>query len=121
MSVSVPPPRTSHRWALAPRPKPADTSSSTAELDRDLPALSGADSTAIYCQTKFVQLLAAHWWRRQLTGQCTVVAVSPGLIPNTGLGRQMGTSMNMTDAKPVEEGMFSSAPGCGVWVGTGLC
>ncbi|TPX11740.1 uncharacterized protein E0L32_007477 [Thyridium curvatum] len=47
----------------------------------------GADTNMqqIYCTTKFIQLLSAHWWRRQLSGSCEVVAVSPGLVPDTGL------------------------------------
>ena len=75
-------------------------------LDKDLKAGSGADSRTIYSETKFVQLLGAHWWRRQLQGQCTVVAVSPGLIPGTGIGRGAGMklTMDMPDAKTVPEG-----------------
>lgn len=65
---------------------------------------------SVYSATKFIQLLGAHWWRRQLQGKCHVVAVSPGLIPGTGLPR--GTSMVFSndhpDAKSIPEGMFTS-------------
>ncbi|KAH8901937.1 NAD(P)-binding protein [Coniochaeta sp. PMI_546] len=75
-------------------------------LDKDLRAGSGAEPFTLYGETKFVQLLGAHWWRRQLAGSCTVVAVSPGLIPGTGLGRGSGIqlTMDMPDAKPVSQG-----------------
>ena len=76
-------------------------------LDADLKDGSGVGGQAIYSKTKFVQLLGAHWWRRQLKGTgCEVVAVSPGLIPNTGIGRGSGMklSMDMPDAKTVDEG-----------------
>lgn len=75
-------------------------------MEKELKAGSGAEPRATYSQSKFVQLLGAHWWRRQLAGQCDVVAVSPGLIPNTGLGRSTGfkLSMDMPDAKTVPEG-----------------
>lgn len=68
---------------------------------------SGADFMNVYCATKFVQLLGAHWWRRELAGKCDVVACSPGLIPGTGLGRDSGMklTMDMPDAKPVTTGM----------------
>ncbi|KAK4039055.1 WW domain-containing oxidoreductase [Parachaetomium inaequale] len=82
----------------------------TESLEKDLQAGSGVDSFTTYCQTKFVQLLGAHWWRRQLQGQVTVVAVSPGLIPGTGLVRGSGLtfpSMNHPDAKSVAEGAQS--------------
>lgn len=79
------------------------------ELDTDLKDASGVGARKIYIDTKFVQLLGAHWWRRQLTGSCEVVAVSPGLIPGTGLGRYSGMtlSMDMPDAKPINEGASS--------------
>jgi hypothetical protein len=79
-----------------------------ASLDKDLKAGSGVDIQMTYSQTKFVQLLGAHWWRRQLKGQCIVVAVSPGLIPGTGLTRGMNVklTMDMPDAKPLDEGEF---------------
>ncbi|KAK5995469.1 hypothetical protein PT974_03877 [Cladobotryum mycophilum] len=73
-------------------------------LEGILKAGSGEGIHSIYGASKFVQLLGAHWWRRELTGKCDVVAVSPGLVPNTGLGNQMNLSMTMTDAKPTEEG-----------------
>ncbi|KAI0457210.1 hypothetical protein F5B21DRAFT_464741 [Xylaria acuta] len=64
---------------------------------------------SVYSATKFIQLLGAHWWRRQLQGTCQVVAVSPGLIPHTGLGR--GSNMKLPDhipeAKSVPEGAQS--------------
>ncbi|KAI1341916.1 hypothetical protein F5Y15DRAFT_351486 [Xylariaceae sp. FL0016] len=64
---------------------------------------------AVYGVTKFIQLLSAHWWRRELRDTCKVVAVSPGLIPGTGIGRGSGWKivLNLTDAKSVPEGAQS--------------
>ncbi|UKZ67562.1 uncharacterized protein TrAtP1_008717 [Trichoderma atroviride] len=78
-------------------------------LDEMLKGGSGADFMNVYSATKFVQLLGAHWWRRELAGQCDVVACSPGLIPGTGLGRNSGLqlTMDMADAKPVATGAQS--------------
>jgi NAD(P)-dependent dehydrogenase (short-subunit alcohol dehydrogenase family) len=78
-----------------------------AAMDNDLKGGSGVSGATIYCQAKFAQLLGAHWWRRQLLGQCEVVAVSPGLIPNTGLLRGFEPHIPaaaMADAKSVPEG-----------------
>ncbi|KAJ2996296.1 hypothetical protein NUW58_g1021 [Xylaria curta] len=62
----------------------------------------------VYSATKFIQLLSTHWWRRQLPG-CVVVAVSPGLIPDTGLTRGSDIKIpdNLPDAKSVPEGAQS--------------
>ncbi|KAJ7132321.1 hypothetical protein C8R44DRAFT_902493 [Mycena epipterygia] len=74
-------------------------------IESDLKAGAGTDVRKVYGETKFVQLLAAHWWRRQLQGSCHVVAVSPGLVPNTGITRHSDVqlSMEMPDAKTVSE------------------
>lgn len=76
-------------------------------LDTQLLADSGTEDQTIYPDSKFVQLLGAHWWRRQLP-ECRVVAVSPGLIPQTGIARHgsMKLTMDMPDAKTVPEGRF---------------
>ncbi|KUI56278.1 Retinol dehydrogenase 13 [Cytospora mali] len=78
------------------------------EFDKTFLAGSGLGPIDTYSVTKFVQLLGAHWWRRQLP-QCDVVAVSPGLIPQTGLPRHGAMPMNasMPDAKSVPEGAQS--------------
>ncbi|KAG5982307.1 hypothetical protein E4U55_002079 [Claviceps digitariae] len=67
------------------------------------------DGYPVYACTKFIQLLGAHWWRRQLQGQCDVVAVSPGLVPKTGLGRNGGLKIqtDAPDAKTVAQGAAS--------------
>ncbi|KAI1179940.1 NAD(P)-binding protein [Nemania sp. FL0916] len=64
--------------------------------------------TAVYSSTKFIQLLSAHWWRRQFKDAC-LVAVSPGLIPATGLSRGSDFILptDHPDAKSVPEGAQS--------------
>lgn len=81
-------------------------------LDKDVLGGSGTNGRVIYAETKFIQLLGAHWWRRQLTGQCDVVAVSPGLIPSTGIDRNKDLTLptNSPDAKTIPEGTLSSTP-----------
>lgn len=79
-------------------------------LAKDLKAQSGAAFQPTYCNSKFAQLLTAHWWRGQLSGQCDVVAVSPGLIPDTGLARDIDFNikdLNLPDAKDVPTGARS--------------
>lgn len=91
-------------------PREALVNSFAAVLDKHLLANSGEGDQTIYSESKFVQLLGAHWWRRQLKGSCDVVAVSPGLIPQTGIARHgsVKLSMDMPDAKSVPEGELSS-------------
>ncbi|KPM40289.1 hypothetical protein AK830_g6278 [Neonectria ditissima] len=81
----------------------------TSVLDKELLGGSGVSGMSTYPQTKFTQLLGAHWWRRQLAGTNEIVAVSPGLIPNTGIGRGSGMKLtvDMPDAKSVPEGAQS--------------
>ena len=75
-------------------------------IESQMKAGSGADGFSTYSNTKFAQLLGAHWWRRRLAGNCNVVAVSPGLIPDTGIFRGHGIRLptDAPDAKPVTEG-----------------
>ncbi|KAG6139252.1 hypothetical protein E4U12_007568 [Claviceps purpurea] len=49
---------------------------------------SRANGFAVYNCTKFIQLIGAHWWCRQLQGHCHVVVASPGRVYGTGLGRE---------------------------------
>ncbi|KAF8176844.1 hypothetical protein K438DRAFT_1846241 [Mycena galopus ATCC 62051] len=58
-------------------------------LEMTLKVSSGAVVMTVYPASKLAALFGMHWWRCQLTGQCTVIAVSPGLIPDMGLGRGM--------------------------------
>ncbi|TGJ86039.1 hypothetical protein E0Z10_g2697 [Xylaria hypoxylon] len=79
-------------------------------LDIDLKAESGAGAFVVYSASKFAQLLSAQWWRRRLGNSARVVAVSPGLVPRTGLGRHLNIKVDpnsLPDAKPVEEGAKS--------------
>ncbi|KAF7561161.1 hypothetical protein G7046_g2982 [Stylonectria norvegica] len=78
-------------------------------IEKDLTAGSDTAWFTTYCESKFVQLLGAHWWRRELAASNRVVAVSPGLIPGTGLGRHVGMKIgtDMPDAKSVPEGAQS--------------
>ncbi|OGM46559.1 short-chain dehydrogenase/reductase [Aspergillus bombycis] len=74
-----------------------------ATLDVDLKANSNAGIRTVYSASKFVQLLGALSWRRELPS-CTIIAVSPGLIPSTKLATDLGLSMDMPDAKTIPEG-----------------
>ncbi|KAK4466571.1 WW domain-containing oxidoreductase [Cladorrhinum samala] len=76
-------------------------------LDRELLPNPGTTGLEMYARSKFVQLLSVHWWRRQLAGAgCKVLAVSPGLVPDTKIweGSGIKVSMDMPDAKTVSEG-----------------
>lgn len=76
------------------------------KLDNDLKGGAGAGGMTVYPQTKFAQFLSAQWWRRELSGSNTVVAVSPGMIPGSGLFRGSGQAppTNSPDAKSVPQG-----------------
>ncbi|KAG5973387.1 hypothetical protein E4U58_005212 [Claviceps cyperi] len=65
----------------------------TGTIEDYIKAGSVTDGLTVYTYTKFLQLLGAHWWSRQLQDQCRVVAVSPDMIPHTGLGREAGFSV----------------------------
>lgn len=91
------------------------------KLDHDVKGGTGTNEEELYSETKFIQLLNAHYWRRQLNGSCDVVAVSPGLIPGTGMLRHsnLRITMDMPDAKPISVGesnlitpLFSEAMFC---------
>lgn len=73
----------------------AETLATTVKAD------SGADAFPVYGATKFIQLLGAHWWRRQLGSSATVLAVSPGMVGGTGLGRHLDVQPNMDNMKDV--------------------
>ncbi|KAJ4155543.1 hypothetical protein LMH87_000782 [Akanthomyces muscarius] len=83
--------------------------SDTSGLEDALKSGSGTGEMQLYSLTKFAQLLGAHWWRRELKGVCDVVAVSPGLVPGTGLGRGSGIKLptGSPDAKTVPQGAQS--------------
>ncbi|KAF2431516.1 NAD(P)-binding protein [Tothia fuscella] len=85
--------------------------SDVSTFDDMVKAQSGAQAESLYPATKFIQLLGAHWWRRQLQGKCRLVAVSPGLIPDTGIARHLPIFERnpemMKDAKPIETGARS--------------
>ena len=76
---------------------------------KDLNTPSNAKQFTIYSESKFVHFLGAQWWRRKLANQCRVVAVSPGLIPGTGLSWHSKESLptNHPDAKSIPEGAAS--------------
>jgi NAD(P)-dependent dehydrogenase (short-subunit alcohol dehydrogenase family) len=78
----------------------------TDSLRPTLLANSGKGPEVTYPTSKFVQLLAVHHWRRALGDQATVVCVSPGMIPGTGLGRNVdsGIPEDHPDAKDVPTG-----------------
>ncbi|KAK5659951.1 hypothetical protein OQA88_13416 [Cercophora sp. LCS_1] len=80
-----------------------------AVFEHDLLAASGTPGRKLYAETKFVNLLGAHWWRRDLMGKCIVVAVSPGLVPGTNIGKGMGVDFTMEwpGARRVEDGAAS--------------
>ncbi|KAI1095101.1 NAD(P)-binding protein [Rostrohypoxylon terebratum] len=80
----------------------------TSLLDNDVKGASKTERS-VYSATKFIQLLGAHWWRRELLEECDVVAVSPGLVPGTGLSRgtRMQMPLNHPDAKTIPEGAQS--------------
>ena len=74
---------------------------------------SDADYMPVYATSKFAQLLGAHWWRRELGKDATVIAVSPGMIGYTSLGRNNGMSLaDNPDAKTPADGPSRSIMPC---------
>ena len=81
------------------------------QLEKDLTANSRIPFQHTYENNKFTRLLTAHWWRRELKGQAQIVAVSPGLIPDTNIARHAMERTKfkfsdsiMKDARSVPEG-----------------
>ncbi|KAG9250978.1 uncharacterized protein F5Z01DRAFT_328397 [Emericellopsis atlantica] len=76
------------------------------KLEESVKAGADTDGRLVYAITKFIGLLGAHWWRRELGDKATVVAVSPGLIPATGIARgyDLKLNHNSPDAKSPAEG-----------------
>lgn len=72
-------------------------------LEEAIVAGSSTDERSVYSATKFIQLLSAHWWRRQLQDTNIVVAVTPARI-STGITRYAPEKMNMTGAGTVQQG-----------------
>lgn len=88
-----------------------DKNKITGMLETILKAGSDAEAMKTYPATKFSQLLNAHWWSRQLRPRgCSLVAVSPGFIPSTGLSRETDFAdkfKNIPGGKSVQEGAAS--------------
>ncbi|KAJ7239184.1 hypothetical protein B0H12DRAFT_1204207 [Mycena haematopus] len=80
-------------------------------FETDLKDGSGSTGFVVYPASKLAGLFAAHWWRRQPTVQCTVTAVSSGLIPKTGLTKGLPAFTlppeMIKNAKSVPEGAAS--------------
>ncbi|KAG5973324.1 hypothetical protein E4U56_005111 [Claviceps arundinis] len=77
-----------------------------AAIEQQIKAGSGTEGFPVYASTKFLQLLSAHWWRRELEDKCRVIAVSPGMIPHTGLGRGTGYQVpaNLSFSETMHQG-----------------
>lgn len=96
-------------------PVPHDRAKLTIDgLEDSVKAGADTEPMMVYAGTKFIHLLGAHHWRRQLGDKATVVAVSPGMIPGTNLSRhhkQQAMNTEHPDAKPLGTGMPSRSLG----------
>ncbi|KAH8650044.1 hypothetical protein BX600DRAFT_517262 [Xylariales sp. PMI_506] len=77
-------------------------------LDGDLKAGADTDAMKTYGASKFTQILGAHYWRRQLQDSVTVLAVTPGPIPYTGVQRHTveKITMDYPGARTIPEGIY---------------